>query len=83
MTHLGDQLIKKTVPVRNIFVTFSTPLHNTLLFPYVKNIFFQWFQAVPTNETSFNLISGDCPLCGEVSMPQHYLVLPWVFISTD
>uniref|UniRef100_A0A1B6G736 RING-type domain-containing protein n=1 Tax=Cuerna arida TaxID=1464854 RepID=A0A1B6G736_9HEMI len=25
----------------------------------------QWFQAVPTNETSFNLISGDCPCCGE------------------
>uniref|UniRef100_A0A1B6EBK9 RING-type domain-containing protein n=1 Tax=Clastoptera arizonana TaxID=38151 RepID=A0A1B6EBK9_9HEMI len=26
----------------------------------------EWFQAIPTNEPSFNLISGDCPCCGEV-----------------
>ncbi|XP_039287717.1 E3 ubiquitin-protein ligase FANCL [Nilaparvata lugens] len=25
----------------------------------------QWLHAVPTNEPSFNLISGDCPHCGE------------------
>ncbi|RZF46373.1 hypothetical protein LSTR_LSTR007906 [Laodelphax striatellus] len=25
----------------------------------------QWLQSVPTNEPSFNLISGDCPHCGE------------------
>lgn len=25
----------------------------------------QWFQSVPTNIPSFNLISGECPSCGE------------------
>ncbi|XP_075221829.1 E3 ubiquitin-protein ligase FANCL-like isoform X2 [Lycorma delicatula] len=25
----------------------------------------QWFQSVPTNEPTFNVISGDCPHCGK------------------